>query len=167
MNDEVIFDGLLLLIVFIWINVCVKGWGVMGIFWLVSLSWMLELYMWCTVWIALSCIFWIFGLCYKSEAKCWIFWYSYKRNGILPMLKRNSGVKLAPQRWQDNAVDGFFDIVFTFEEKVFDMVIEGWYVPFFFWFPFASWFLCYNRMHKIVCLNELLVSILAICFLDC
>ncbi|XVF75698.1 hypothetical protein PTKIN_Ptkin13bG0207700 [Pterospermum kingtungense] len=48
----------------------------------------------------------------------------YKRNGILPMLKRNSGVKLAPQRWQDNAADGIFDIVFTFEEKVFDMVIE-------------------------------------------
>ncbi|XVE99129.1 hypothetical protein REPUB_Repub03eG0170800 [Reevesia pubescens] len=48
----------------------------------------------------------------------------YKRNGILPMLKRNSSVKLAPQRWQDNAADGSFDIVFTFEEKVFDMVIE-------------------------------------------
>ncbi|XWS56342.1 hypothetical protein CRYUN_Cryun09bG0077800 [Craigia yunnanensis] len=48
----------------------------------------------------------------------------YKRNGILPMLKRNSSVKLAPQRWQDNSADGFFDIVFTFEEKVFDMVIE-------------------------------------------
>ncbi|XP_044476322.1 RNA polymerase II subunit A C-terminal domain phosphatase SSU72 [Mangifera indica] len=48
----------------------------------------------------------------------------YKRNGILPMLKRNSSVKLAPQRWQDNALDGSFDIVFTFEEKVFDMVIE-------------------------------------------
>lgn len=55
---------------------------------------------------------------------------SYKRNGILPMLKRNSMVKHAPQRWQDNAADGSFDIVFTFEEKVFDMVIEGWYVPF-------------------------------------
>lgn len=41
-------------------------------------------------------------------------------------------MKLAPQRWQDNAADGSFDIVFTFEEKVFDMVIEGWYVPFFF-----------------------------------
>ncbi|TYI83732.1 hypothetical protein E1A91_D05G313700v1 [Gossypium mustelinum] len=48
----------------------------------------------------------------------------YKRNGILPMLKRNLSVKLAPQRWQDNAVDGCFDIVFTFEEKVFDMVLE-------------------------------------------
>ncbi|PRQ15848.1 uncharacterized protein LOC133743152 [Rosa rugosa] len=48
----------------------------------------------------------------------------YKRNGILPMLKRNAAVKLAPQRWQDNAADGFFDVVFTFEEKVFDMVVE-------------------------------------------
>ncbi|KAK1257215.1 hypothetical protein QJS04_geneDACA022578 [Acorus gramineus] len=34
----------------------------------------------------------------------------YKRNGILPMLKRNSSVKLVPQR--------------CFEEKVFDMVLE-------------------------------------------
>ncbi|KAL2944935.1 RNA polymerase II subunit A C-terminal domain phosphatase SSU72, partial [Bienertia sinuspersici] len=46
------------------------------------------------------------------------------RNGILPMLKRNLSVKLAPQRWQDNALDGAFDVVFTFEEKVFDMVVE-------------------------------------------
>ncbi|KAF6162829.1 hypothetical protein GIB67_029098 [Kingdonia uniflora] len=48
----------------------------------------------------------------------------YKRNGILPMLKRNLGVKLAPQRWQENAGDGIFDVVITFEEKVFDMVLE-------------------------------------------
>ncbi|KAJ8771917.1 hypothetical protein K2173_027094 [Erythroxylum novogranatense] len=48
----------------------------------------------------------------------------YKRNGILPMLKRNASVKLAPQRWQENAADGCFDVVFTFEEKVFDMVVE-------------------------------------------
>ncbi|VFQ93956.1 unnamed protein product [Cuscuta campestris] len=48
----------------------------------------------------------------------------YKRNGILPMLKRNLGVKHAPQRWQDNADDGPFDVVISFEEKVFDMVIE-------------------------------------------
>ncbi|RWW70378.1 hypothetical protein BHE74_00021946, partial [Ensete ventricosum] len=50
----------------------------------------------------------------------------YKRNGILPMLKRNLGVKNAPQRWQNNAADGCFDVVMTFEEKVFDTVIEGW-----------------------------------------
>lgn len=48
------------------------------------------------------------------------------------MLKRNSAVKLAPQRWQDNAADGSFDVVFAFEEKVFDMVVEGWYIPFLF-----------------------------------
>ncbi|CAN0881855.1 RNA polymerase II subunit A C-terminal domain phosphatase SSU72 [Linum grandiflorum] len=48
----------------------------------------------------------------------------YKRNGILPMLKRNLSVKLAPQRWQENAADGSFDVVVTFEEKVFDMVVE-------------------------------------------
>uniref|UniRef100_A0A6N2MX31 RNA polymerase II subunit A C-terminal domain phosphatase SSU72 n=1 Tax=Salix viminalis TaxID=40686 RepID=A0A6N2MX31_SALVM len=49
---------------------------------------------------------------------------TYKRNGILPMLKRNSGVKLAPQRWQDNAADGSFTVVLTFEEKVFDMFLK-------------------------------------------
>ncbi|XP_039125689.1 RNA polymerase II subunit A C-terminal domain phosphatase SSU72 [Dioscorea cayenensis subsp. rotundata] len=48
----------------------------------------------------------------------------YKRNGILPMLKRNSSVKTAPQRWQDNATDGVFNVVLTFEEKVFDMVLQ-------------------------------------------
>ncbi|KAM3319485.1 RNA polymerase II subunit A C-terminal domain phosphatase SSU72 isoform X1 [Capsicum chacoense] len=48
----------------------------------------------------------------------------YKRNGILPMLKRNLSVKLAPQRWQENSADGPFDVVLTFEEKVFDLVLE-------------------------------------------
>eukprot|EP00249_Psilotum_nudum_P012381 c23749_g1_i1 orf=601-1257(+) len=48
----------------------------------------------------------------------------YKRNGLLQMLKRNLTVKEAPQRWQDNAADGAFDVIFTFEERVFDMVIE-------------------------------------------
>jgi RNA polymerase II subunit A C-terminal domain phosphatase SSU72 len=41
------------------------------------------------------------------------------------MLKRNIGVKLAPQRWQDNAGDGVFDMILTFEERVFDLVVEG------------------------------------------
>ncbi|KAJ7553439.1 hypothetical protein O6H91_06G098000 [Diphasiastrum complanatum] len=48
----------------------------------------------------------------------------YKRNGLLQMLKRNVSVKEAPQRWQDNAADGAFDVVFTFEERVFNAVIE-------------------------------------------
>ncbi|XP_024520465.1 RNA polymerase II subunit A C-terminal domain phosphatase ssu72 isoform X1 [Selaginella moellendorffii] len=48
----------------------------------------------------------------------------YKRNGLLPMLKRNASVKDAPQRWQDNAGDGAFDVVLTFEERVFDLVNE-------------------------------------------
>ncbi|XVF31620.1 hypothetical protein REPUB_Repub17cG0007000 [Reevesia pubescens] len=45
----------------------------------------------------------------------------YKCNGILPMLERNLSVRLAPQSWQDNAVDGLIDIIFSFEEKVIDM----------------------------------------------
>ncbi|XVF04346.1 hypothetical protein REPUB_Repub05bG0074600 [Reevesia pubescens] len=48
----------------------------------------------------------------------------YNCNEILSMLERNLNVKLAPQSWQDNAVDDPFDIVFSFEEKVFDMVNE-------------------------------------------
>eukprot|EP00252_Welwitschia_mirabilis_P007624 TRINITY_DN1917_c0_g1_i3.p1 TRINITY_DN1917_c0_g1~~TRINITY_DN1917_c0_g1_i3.p1 ORF type:complete len:114 (+),score=27.63 TRINITY_DN1917_c0_g1_i3:203-544(+) len=40
------------------------------------------------------------------------------------MLKRNLNVKMAPQRWQENASDGCFDVVFTFEERVFDMVVD-------------------------------------------
>ena len=41
------------------------------------------------------------------------------------MLKRNTSVKLAPQRWQDNTGDGVFDMIMTFEERVFDLVVEG------------------------------------------
>ena len=43
------------------------------------------------------------------------------------MLRRNLSVKEAPQRWQENAADGVFDVIFTFEGRVFDMVIEGIY----------------------------------------
>ncbi|ONK56369.1 uncharacterized protein A4U43_C10F7750 [Asparagus officinalis] len=45
----------------------------------------------------------------------------YKRNGILPMLKRNMSVKLAPQRWQDNVANGPFDVVLSFEDRVSDL----------------------------------------------
>ncbi|KAJ1965655.1 RNA polymerase II subunit A C-terminal domain phosphatase [Dipsacomyces acuminosporus] len=46
----------------------------------------------------------------------------YTRNGLLRMLERNRGVKLAPQRFQDER--NTFDIIFTCEERVFDAVCE-------------------------------------------
>lgn len=47
------------------------------------------------------------------------------------MLMRNSVVKTAHRRWEEkNAADGFFDVVFTFED-VFDMVIEGLFLDIF------------------------------------
>lgn len=49
----------------------------------------------------------------------------YRKNGILEMLQRNMAVKRAPERWQDNHEDGCFDIVVTFEERVFDALLEG------------------------------------------
>lgn len=48
----------------------------------------------------------------------------YKKNGLLRMLKRNMQVKEAPQKWQDNAADGPYDVIITFEERVFDIVNE-------------------------------------------
>ncbi|XP_020255100.1 RNA polymerase II subunit A C-terminal domain phosphatase SSU72-like [Asparagus officinalis] len=54
----------------------------------------------------------------------------YKRNGILPMLKRNMSVKLAPQRWQDNAADGPFDVVLSFEDRVFDAIVDDFVFAF-------------------------------------
>lgn len=56
------------------------------------------------------------------------------------MLKRNLAVKTAPQRWQENAADGTFDVVLAFEEKVFDMVLEGLYV----YVHHPGSLLCYN-----------------------
>jgi RNA polymerase II subunit A C-terminal domain phosphatase SSU72 len=41
------------------------------------------------------------------------------------MLQRNLAVKKAPQRWQHNQQDGSFDVILTFEERVFDAVLEG------------------------------------------
>ncbi|ONK75721.1 uncharacterized protein A4U43_C03F19850 [Asparagus officinalis] len=50
----------------------------------------------------------------------------YKRNGILPMLKRNMSVNLAPQRWQDNVADGPFDVVLSFEDRVSYAIVDGY-----------------------------------------
>ena len=43
----------------------------------------------------------------------------YAANGLLEMIKRDVGVKLAPQRWQDRPKDApQLDVVVTFERKV-------------------------------------------------
>ena len=48
----------------------------------------------------------------------------YTRTGLLTMATRNMGVKTAPERWQDNVAERF-DVVVTFEQGVFDRVLEG------------------------------------------
>jgi RNA polymerase II subunit A C-terminal domain phosphatase SSU72 len=66
----------------------------------------------------------------------------YVHNGVLNMLERNVRIKRAPQPWKsamDSAfaatgtaqldsydrVEGQFDVILTFEERVFDAVFEG------------------------------------------
>eukprot|EP01027_Heterolobosea_sp_BB2_P019335 GEZU01027144.1.p1 GENE.GEZU01027144.1~~GEZU01027144.1.p1 ORF type:complete len:187 (+),score=25.50 GEZU01027144.1:70-561(+) len=50
----------------------------------------------------------------------------YTQNGILQMLDRNRQVKRAPERFQDSRQ--YFNLIFTFEERVFDNIIEGMYL---------------------------------------
>lgn len=47
----------------------------------------------------------------------------FTRNGVLRMLERNAKVKVAPERWQDQSAIGF-DLVITFEERVYDSVLD-------------------------------------------
>ncbi|KAL0054460.1 hypothetical protein WJX82_009154 [Trebouxia sp. C0006] len=46
----------------------------------------------------------------------------YVKNGLLPMLERNMGVKEAPEKWQDNRT--LFNVAFTFEERVMEQLVE-------------------------------------------
>ncbi len=48
---------------------------------------------------------------------------SYRQNGLLGMLERNVRIKTAPERWQEQK--NTFDVIVTFEERVFDHVLEG------------------------------------------
>ncbi|KAL0248920.1 hypothetical protein GEMRC1_004154 [Eukaryota sp. GEM-RC1] len=46
----------------------------------------------------------------------------YSSNGVLQMLKRNADLKPHPERFQEATHD--FDVVFTFEQRVFDQVLD-------------------------------------------
>jgi RNA polymerase II subunit A C-terminal domain phosphatase SSU72 len=46
----------------------------------------------------------------------------YTQKGLLHMLKRNLKIKSAPERFQDT--DKQFDVIVTFEDRVFDIVTE-------------------------------------------
>jgi len=46
----------------------------------------------------------------------------YTRTGMLRNMQRNMAVKTAPERWQENTE--VFDVVVSFEERVFDVVEE-------------------------------------------
>ena len=48
----------------------------------------------------------------------------YTQNGILRMLDRNKRIKTCPERFQD-ATKEDFNVVFTVEERIFDIVKEG------------------------------------------
>jgi RNA polymerase II subunit A C-terminal domain phosphatase SSU72 len=46
----------------------------------------------------------------------------YNQNGLLSMLSRNEKIKQSPQRWMEN--NDHHDIVYCFEDRVFDSVVE-------------------------------------------
>ncbi|KAL0221371.1 hypothetical protein RCL1_001225 [Eukaryota sp. TZLM3-RCL] len=46
----------------------------------------------------------------------------YISNGVLPMLQRNASLKEAPERFQNSSQ--YFDVIITFEHRVFDKVLE-------------------------------------------
>jgi len=50
----------------------------------------------------------------------------YRNNGLLAMVERNIDIKDHPERWQEIPnLSGKFDIVFCFEERVFDQLMEN------------------------------------------
>ena len=62
-----------------------------------------------------------------------LFCLSYSGLGILDLLKRNSKIKPAPEKFQE-LTDFDFTIIFTFETTVFDQVLQGMILFYFFYY---------------------------------
>jgi hypothetical protein len=51
---------------------------------------------------------------------------SYTNTGIIAMLKRDAKLKESPERFQERITEHEkFDVIFTVEERVFDIVSSG------------------------------------------
>lgn len=50
--------------------------------------------------------------------------YSYISNGLIGILDRNIATKSAPEKWQMELAKQY-DIIITFEERVFTNVVDG------------------------------------------
>lgn len=72
------------------------------------------------------------------------------------MLERNAKVKEAPERWQDERNEKF-DFVITFEDRVFDVVVEGGLKPLIA-FPFTPSQTCPIEFQKPLSLSLSLIS---------
>jgi RNA polymerase II subunit A C-terminal domain phosphatase SSU72 len=51
----------------------------------------------------------------------------YQKTRLLDILKRDSHLKVAPERWQDADYDTIskYNVVICFEQRIFDAVTEG------------------------------------------
>ncbi|KAJ2506475.1 RNA polymerase II subunit A C-terminal domain phosphatase [Coemansia sp. RSA 2052] len=57
----------------------------------------------------------------QAKAQDWLNGH-YSRLGLFAMAERNATVKLAPEKFQEEHMS--YDVIFTCEEKVFDLVCE-------------------------------------------
>ena len=58
-----------------------------------------------------------------AVAWCMQAWACVTAGWPAQMLKRNMGVKSAPERWQDNR--DVFDVIVTFEERIMEQLLDG------------------------------------------
>lgn len=79
----------------------------------------------------------------------------YEKNGILDMLRRNIGIKTRPERWQDDR--RHFNLVVCFEQRIFDIVLEG----------IATFFLQYKYNRKPLLVDPQIFGVVLLMNIGC